>query len=162
MKKKQNKTTLIVRDAMKATSKDVRAPKAVRLGLAKPIIKPSDIIDCIFLNDSIKIKGKKIVSISTFRNQIRRVPIIDELSYRPDKVQYVIGPMYIEDVIVEVDLKPKKIKLLLDLFQEQKRISFNVFYTNDTKVLSSGFIKEINYSEDKLSITYCPERFSVL
>jgi len=70
--------------------------------------------------------------------------------------------MYIEDVIVEVDLKPKKIKLLLDLFQEQKRISFNVFYTNDTKVLSSGFIKEINYSEDKLSITYCPERFSVL
>jgi hypothetical protein len=177
LRKKQNPTTEVVRAAMKETAKDVRAPKVVRDGIVKPKKKKIEIpvpspkiniaaksaIDYIILDDSIKLKAKHIKNTPTF-SQTRdaiQIPSIGDEEF--GNVRYVAGRMTCGDVEIEIEVKDKKMLKIMNLFHAMRRISFTMANQNGLKIVSTGFLKAINESIDGVvSLTYCPNEFSIL
>ena len=164
----------LVKHVMKETSKDVRKPKAVRDGLVKEKecksckIKPAfaDVaekpaIHSILLDDSIKLKAKHILRVSSFSQRMEYVEIQFRNKYlKPEKVRSSIN---IDDVEINIHAKKKKMQKLLELFNAQKKIKMDISYNNGTRINSLGFIRSINYnSENEMSINFAPDYFSVL
>ena len=117
-------------------------------------------VDYIILDDSIKLKSKQIISTTGFSSRPNRIPIMG-LPIDLNHMKYAFGPLKLDDVEVVINVKPKKFNRLLELFKQQKRISFEMT-AQSVKIISTGFIKEVNYSEYSMGFTYSPNEFSIL
>ena len=164
-------TTLVVRDAMKSVAKDVISPKVVRDGIVKPIYRPAPqkkVVDFIILNNTIKLKGKKeVLNTPKFGQEQKFATIIDDYEEGrfPLKLLLPTRTEY-HDVELILDIKPKKLKKILELIKKQKQISFFLKFKNKTKVTSLGHLSSIsNINElldEEIKLTYRPDYFNVL
>lgn len=117
-------------------------------------------IDCVILNDSIRLKGKQIISTTGFSTKVNRIPIMG-LPIHLKSFEHAFGTVEADDVKFVINIKPKKFERLLELFKQQKRISFEMV-AKSANIISTGFLKEISYAEDSTSFTYSPNEFTIL
>lgn len=163
-KETSNKTTAVVRAAMKIVAKDVRPPKAVRDKLVKPKKasapspkpqipkKPS--IDLIILDDSITIKNKNIIDISSFSKKTHWDKLFDFQVVVPTRVEYC-------SIDLEFLAKDKKAKKIMKLCTENKRIRMLAQFKQDKMVVAMGHITSFEHLEDRFKFSYTPDYFEV-
>lgn len=160
-----NPTTAVVRAAMKAVAKDVRSPKVVRDKLVKPKTnaapspkpqipqKPS--IDLIILDDSITIKSKNIIDISSFSTKIHCDKLFDFAIERiPTRVEYC-------DIELEFKAKDKKAVKIMKLCTENKRVRMFIQFSYDKLVVAMGHITSFENLEGRHKFNYTPDYFEV-
>lgn len=160
-----NPTTAVVRAAMKIVAKDVRPPKAVRDKLVKPKKastpsprpqipkKPS--IDLIILDDSITIKNKNIIDISSFSTRMHCETLFDfQIQHIPTRVEYC-------DIELEFSAKDKKARKIMNLCLENKRIRMLAQFSYDKMVVAMGHITSFENLEGRYKFNYTPDYFEV-
>lgn len=191
MQDKINKTTRIVRDAMKAVAKDVRAPKAVREGKVKtsprvvptaPIREIREIreirpIEYIQLGDKI-FKAKHILNYPVFSQEYERMSFDFNYGFK-DIVHSVPTRLIMNEVKILLQLKPKKAKKLFDYafkksdpnaYPYQKKLDFVLKYKDGTRVISTGMIVSLNCMSfdinhpgiDVSELTFMPDVFTII
>jgi hypothetical protein len=161
----QNPTTSVVRAAMKIVAKDVRSPKVVRDKIVKPkkasasspkpqiLQKPS--IDLIILDDSITIKNKNIIDISSFSTRMHCETLFDfQVQRIPTRVEYC-------DIELEFKAKDKKARKILNLCVENKRVRMLVQFSYDKLVVAMGHITSFETLEGRFKFSYTPDYFEV-
>jgi hypothetical protein len=155
-----NPTTAVVRAAMKAVAKDVRSPKVVRDKLVKPIPSPKPqipkkpSIDLIILDDSITIKNKNIIDISSFSTKIHCDKLFDFQVVVPTRIEYC-------GIELEFLAKDKKAKKIMKLCTENKRVRMLVQFKHDKMVVAMGHITSFENLEGRHKFNYTPDYFEV-
>lgn len=159
-KETPNKTTAVVRAAMKIVAKDVRPPKAVRDKLVKPIPSPKaeipkkPSIDLIILDDSITIKNKNIIDISSFSKKTHWDKLFDFQVVVPTRVEYC-------SIDLEFLAKDKKAKKIMKLCTENKKIRMLVQFKQEKMVVAMGHITSFESLEGRFKFSYAPDYFEV-
>lgn len=159
-KETPNKTTAVVRAAMKIVAKDVRPPKAVRDKLVKPIPSPKaeipkkPSIDYIILDDSITIKNKNIIDISSFSKKTHWDKLFDFQVVVPTRVEYC-------SIDLEFLAKDKKAKKIMKLCTENKRVRMLVQFKQEKMVVAMGHITSFETLEGRFKFSYTPDYFEV-
>ncbi|MBP7845817.1 MAG: hypothetical protein KA007_00065 [Candidatus Pacebacteria bacterium] len=159
-KETPNKTTAVVRAAMKIVAKDVRPPKAVRDKLVKPIPSPKaeipkkPSIDLIILDDSITIKNKNIIDISSFSTKMHGENLFDFKFVAPSRIEYC-------SIDLEFLAKDKKAKKIMKLCTENKKIRMLVQFSHDKMVVAIGYITSFESLEGRFKFSYTPDYFEV-
>src|SRR3989304_6324062 len=68
-------------------------------------------IDCVILNDSIRLKGKQIISTTGFSTRAKKIPI-KGLPLHLKSLEFAFGPVEVDDVKFVINIKPKKFERL--------------------------------------------------
>lgn len=166
MKKKDtpNATTEVIRAAMKAVAKDVRSPKAVRDKIVKPKKSSPTFVVAnpiakkkpayIILDDSIRIKNKNIIDISSFSKKMHCSNIFDfEIEHIPARIEYC-------KIEVTFHAKNKKMQKIMNLYIKQKKVRL-ITQLESEAILAIGIITSFEHLEDKFKFTYSPDYFEV-
>lgn len=157
MKKKAplNKTTLVVRDAMKAVSKEVRASKCVRDKKVKPLyLKQTERPKVLSMTlGKIKFKEKEVLNYPAIGQQFDTSVIWDDVSSPPKYMGYITRRMVYSDIEMELRIKATKIQKLNKLFHKGinlpiPKIVDLIFETSINKIYAKGYLISIATHEN--------------
>lgn len=189
-KKKPNRTHDIVRAAMKAVAKDVRAPKVVRDGIVSPMSTschaipyiPKNIFVKRMILDEIKFGRRQVLNVPAFSTRRNINKWWNEFD-GPDAYLEYQSQLIIEDVEIDLGIPIAKFTKLMNKFKKlhgnNERNDGGPLYTaptinkltliigsSDSKsvqtIHSDGYLTGIEYHEDgSIRIIFRPNYFSI-
>ena len=134
------------------------------LSVYRPII-PMPIRVKYIVIGNIKLNGDEVLNVPRFTHSINHTKVVNDLEYPPE-IYYIPGPIMTEEVEINLQIKDRKMRRLMDLFQEQKTFPFSMHLDNGVIFEASGFLTRIDFNslefQNEATIVFSPNYFNVL